>query len=131
AASLSVVVVGDESGYALTDIQKMKLALIEASWETHEPPAPFTLVGIPDREAQKTHFELQIPWAMGLIATRSLDQEVPGILELMVVAEDHIASGLKAYDALETLKQNPSHKEAKETFLKLQEHMGYALLLKK
>lgn len=131
AASLSVVVLGDESGYALTDNQKLKLALIEASWETHDPPAPFTLVGIPDREAQKTHFELQIPWAMGLIATRSLDQEVPGILELMVVAEDHIASGLKAYDALETLKQEPNHKEAKETFLKHQAHMGYALLLKK
>lgn len=131
AASLSVVVLGDESGYALTDNQKLKLALIEASWETHEPPAPFTLVGIPDREAQKTHFELQIPWAMGLIATRSFNQEVPGILELMVVAEDHIASGLKAYDALETLKQEPNNKEAKETFLKHQEHMGYALLLKK
>lgn len=131
AASLSVVVLGDESGYALTDNQKMKLALIEASWETYEPPAPFTVVGIPDQEAQKTHFELQIPWAMGLIATRSFNQEVPGILELMVVAEDHIASGLKAYDALETLKQDPQHKEAKETFLKHQEHMGYALLLKK
>lgn len=131
AASLSVVVLGDESGYALTDNQKLKLALIEASWETHDPPAPFTLVGIPDRKAQKTHFELQIPWVMGLIATRSFDQEVAGILELMVVAEDHIASGLKAYDALQTLKQEPNHKEAKETFLKHQEHMGYALLLKK
>ena len=30
-ASLSVVVLGDESGYALTDNQKMKLAAIEAS----------------------------------------------------------------------------------------------------
>jgi cytochrome d ubiquinol oxidase subunit I len=31
-------VLGDESGYALTDNQKMKLASLEAMWETHEPP---------------------------------------------------------------------------------------------
>lgn len=130
AAALSVVVLGDESGYALTDNQKMKLALIESAWETDTPPAAFTLVGIPDQEAQTTHYEVQVPWLMGLIATRSIDQEVPGILELMVVAEDHIHSGLKAYDALETLKIDPNNKEAKETFIQHQEHMGYALLLK-
>lgn len=130
AAALSVVVLGDESGYALTDNQKMKLALIEASWETHEPPAPFTLLGIPDQDAHTTHFEVKVPWLMGLIATRSVDKEVPGILELMVVAEDHIQSGLKAYDALETLKLRPDDKDARETFIAHQEHMGYALLLK-
>jgi cytochrome d ubiquinol oxidase subunit I len=43
ASSLSVVVLGDESGYALTDNQKMKLAALEAMWKTE--PAP----GRPDR----------------------------------------------------------------------------------
>jgi cytochrome d ubiquinol oxidase subunit I len=38
ASSLSVVVLGDESGYALTDNQKMKLAAIEAMWETEKAP---------------------------------------------------------------------------------------------
>src|SRR5690625_4278774 len=130
AASLSVVVLGDESGYALTDNQKLKLALIEAAWETEEPPASFTLVGIPDRDTQSTHYEVKIPWVMGLIATRSFNKEVPGILELMAVAEDHIDSGLKAYDALQILQDNPEDKSARETFIKHQEHMGYALLLK-
>src|SRR5699024_11257806 len=83
----------------------MKLAMIEGAWETHEAPAPFTMVGIPDREAQTTHYSVNIPWVMGLIATRSLDKEVPGMLELMVVAEDNIESGLKAYNALEVLKE--------------------------
>jgi len=130
AAALSVVVLGDESGYALTDNQKMKLAMIEGAWETHEAPAPFTMVGITDREAQTTHYSVNIPWVMGLIATRSLDKEVPGMLELMVVAEDNIESGLKAYNALEVLKEEPNNKEAREAFIQHQEHMGYALLLK-
>lgn len=38
ASSLSVVVLGDKSGYALTDNQRMKLAAIEAMW--HTEPAP-------------------------------------------------------------------------------------------
>lgn len=130
AAALSVVVLGDESGYALTDNQKMKLAMIEGAWETDEAPAPFTLIGFPDRDTQSTRFSLEIPWVMGLIATRSVNEEVPGMLELMVVAEDNIESGLKAYDALETLKESPNDKEAREAFIQHQEHMGYALLLK-
>jgi cytochrome d ubiquinol oxidase subunit I len=48
ASALSVVVLGDESGYALTDNQKMKLAAIEAMWETEPAPASITLVGLPD-----------------------------------------------------------------------------------
>ena len=43
ASILSVIVLGDESGYEIGDVQKMKLAAIEAEWETHEPPAAFTL----------------------------------------------------------------------------------------
>ncbi|KAE9708285.1 cytochrome bd-I ubiquinol oxidase subunit CydA, partial [Escherichia coli] len=42
ASSLSVVVLGDESGYALTDNQKMKLAAIEAAWHTAPAPAGMT-----------------------------------------------------------------------------------------
>ena len=51
AASLSVVVLGDESGYVATENQKMKLAAIEAMWETEPAPAGFTAFGIPNQEA--------------------------------------------------------------------------------
>ncbi|MFP1679214.1 cytochrome ubiquinol oxidase subunit I [Alloalcanivorax sp. C16-2] len=131
AAALSVVVLGDESGYTITDNQKMKLAMIEGMWHTEEAPAPFALFGIPDREAQETHYELKIPWVMGLIATRSIDQEIPGIRELMALSELHIRDGLLAYDALETLKVDESNAEARQTFLENQEYLGYALMLKK
>jgi cytochrome d ubiquinol oxidase subunit I len=72
-----VVVLGDESGYSATHTQKMKLAAIEGMWETHEAPAPFTLIGFPDQEARETHYAVEIPWVMGLIGTRSLTRKSP------------------------------------------------------
>ena len=44
ASALSVVVLGDESGYTATENQKMKIAAIEAMWETEPAPAGFTLI---------------------------------------------------------------------------------------
>src|SRR5512135_2288643 len=73
ASVLSVIVLGDESGYEVGQVQKVKLAAIEAEWDTVPPPAPFTLVGIPDQEKMETHAAVRIPWALGLIATRSTD----------------------------------------------------------
>ncbi len=39
AAIVSVIVLGDESGYELGDVQKVKLAAIEAEWHTEPAPA--------------------------------------------------------------------------------------------
>ena len=44
ASALSVVVLGDESGYTASENQKMKLAAIEAMWHTEPAPAGFNLV---------------------------------------------------------------------------------------
>ncbi len=96
---------GDESGYSATHSQKMKLAAIEAMWETHEAPAPFNLIGFPDQEARETHYAIEIPWAMGLIGTRSLTTEIPGINDLVAQAEERIRSGIIAYDALMTIRE--------------------------
>ncbi|MBN8903924.1 MAG: cytochrome ubiquinol oxidase subunit I, partial [Rhodospirillales bacterium] len=43
AAALSVVVLGDESGYTAGENQKMKIAAIEAMWHTEPAPASFTV----------------------------------------------------------------------------------------
>src|SRR3546814_2690543 len=72
ASALSVVVLGDESGYTASADQKMKVAAIEAEWETQPAPASFTLFGFPDMDTQETRAAVRIPWALGLIATRSL-----------------------------------------------------------
>src|SRR3984885_2192416 len=60
ACSLSVVVLGDESGYEAGANQKMKVAAIEAEWNTEPAPAGFTLFGLPDVAARRTHLELKI-----------------------------------------------------------------------
>src|SRR6476660_817873 len=99
ASALSVVVLGDESGYTASENQKMKLAAIEAMWETEPPPASFTAFGFPDVEERKTHLAIHVPWVMGLIGTRSIDKVMPGINDLVKDAEERISSGMKAYGA--------------------------------
>ncbi|MBB6094514.1 cytochrome d ubiquinol oxidase subunit I [Povalibacter uvarum] len=130
AASLSVVVLGDESGYTASEHQKMKIAAIEAMWHTEEAPAGFTVFGIPDVEERKTHAEIKIPWALGLIATRSIDKEVPGIFNLVADAEHRIRRGQIAYAALEKLRVDGRDTDALRNFGRYQHDLGYALLLK-
>jgi cytochrome d ubiquinol oxidase subunit I len=105
ASALSVVVLGDESGYALTDNQKMKLAAIEAMWETEPAPASITLVGLPDVAARTTHFAIKLPYVMGLIGTRSLTARST-VSKTGAAADERIHSGIIAYDAVERLKVN-------------------------
>jgi cytochrome d ubiquinol oxidase subunit I len=131
AGALSVVVLGDESGYALTDNQKMKLAALEAMWHTEEAPAPLTLVGFPNEETHETEFAVNVPWVLGLIATRSLDTEVQGILPLVADAEVRVENGIGAYDALRRLRENPDDLEARADFEETKFDLGYAMLLKR
>lgn len=134
AASLSVVVLGDESGYLSSEHQKMKLASIEAMWETEPAPAAFTAFGFPDQEARETHYAVHIPWVMGLIGTRSLDTQVSGIKDLVKNAEGHIQEGVVAYDALEKIRalgRAPIPDDIKQQFEDHSAKLGYALLLKR
>ncbi len=131
AAALSVIVLGDESGYTITDNQKMKLAAMEAMWHTEPAPAAITVFGIPDMAKHETRYAISIPWLMGLIGTRSIDQQIPGIFELVQKAEGRIKSGLTAYGALQKLKSNRGDAAARATFEKTRDDLGYALLLKR
>ncbi len=131
AASLSAVVLGDQSGYALTDNQKMKLAALEAMWHTEPAPAGLTLVGIPSMKDRETHFGIHVPWVMGLIATRTIDKPVEGIFELVATAQDRIESGVIAYDALEKVKANPQDMAARGVFETHRRDLGYAMLVKR
>jgi cytochrome d ubiquinol oxidase subunit I len=131
ASALCVVVLGDESGYTATANQKMKVAAIEAMWETEPAPASFTLVGFPDVKNHKTEFAVKIPWVLGLITTRSTDKEVPGIDDLVKLAVTRIKSGMIAYNALDKLRADRGNAELRKTFDAHVEDLGYALLLKR
>ncbi len=131
ASVLSVIVLGDESGYTLGDVQKTKLAAIEAEWHTAPPPAPFTLFGIPDGKTMTTEYAVKIPWLMGLIATRSTDTPVTGIKELIVDHEQRIRSGMIAYGALQKLREGDTSVPTQALFKAHEKDLGYGLLLKK
>jgi len=131
ASALSVVVLGDESGYTLTDNQRMKLAGIEAMWKTEPAPAGLTLFGIPDLATHTTRFAVKIPYVLGLISTRSLDKPVAGIIPLVAEARDKIESGQIAYGAVERLKVAPNDLTARAAFALHGRDLGYGLLLKR
>jgi cytochrome bd ubiquinol oxidase subunit I len=133
ASALSVVLLGDESGYSVTHDQKMKLAAIEGMWETEPAPAAFTLFGFPDQQTRETHYAVKIPWVMGLIGTRSLTTPIPGIDELEKQAEARIRSGMLAYDALIQIRvaKGAATPEMKTAFEDHSADLGFALLLKR
>lgn len=131
ASALSVVVLGDESGYVTTQNQKMKLAAIEGMWETEQAPAGLTLIGFPDEERKATRSIVEIPFVLGIIATRSLDQEILGIKDLVEIARERIVRGMVAYEALERLRVDPKDTDAEKVLREHEKDLGYALLLKK
>ena len=131
AASLSVITLGDESGYVMGDVQKTKLAAIEAEWQTQPAPAAFTLFGFPDQKRQVTHDAVDIPYVLGLIATRSTDQQITGIKELKAQHESRIRNGMIAYGLLEKLRSGQSDAATKAAFNRVKKDLGYGLLLKK
>ncbi|MBV5266845.1 cytochrome ubiquinol oxidase subunit I [Pinisolibacter aquiterrae] len=130
AASLSVIVLGDESGYELGDVQKVKLAAIEAEWKTEPAPASFTLFGFPDQASRETIGAVKLPWALGLIATRSLDKPVVGLEDLTKTHEDRIRSGKIAYGALAEIRAGDKSSETRATFDAHAKDIGFGLLLK-
>ena len=130
ASALSVVVLGDASGYTATENQRMKIASVEAMWETEPPPAAFTVFGLPNQATHRTDDALRIPWVLGLITTHSLDEKVPGITELVQRNEDHILSGLLAYSALEKLRADRNDANARAQLDQYMSDIGFALLLK-
>ena len=131
AAILSVIVLGDESGYKVGEVQRVKLAAIEAEWHTEPAPAAFTVVGFPNQETMETDYAIKIPYAMGIIATRTLDEEVTGIKDLIKDHEVRIRNGMVAYGLLEKLRAGDKSAEVREQFEATKIDLGYGFLLKR
>ncbi len=131
ASVCSVIILGDESGYVAGEVQQVKLATMEAEWETEEPPAAFTVLGWPNMDKQETEYAVKIPYVMGLIATRSFTEEVVGIKDLIERHKDYIREGMIAYEYLQKLRSGDKSDETKAIFEQHQHRLGYGLLLKK
>lgn len=131
ASILSVIVLGDESGYTSGETQKIKLAAIESEWETHPAPASFTVLGFPDQQNEKTDFAIKIPYVLGLIATRSIDEDVKGLKDLREESVQRIKNGMLAYGELQKLRTGDTDPATKQAFDARKADLGYGLLLKK
>jgi cytochrome d ubiquinol oxidase subunit I len=131
ASILSVIVLGDESGYKIGEAQRVKLAAIEAEWHTEPAPAAFTVVGFPNQETMTTDYALKIPYAMGIIATRSLDEQVTGIIDLIDEHEVRIRNGMIAYSFLTQLRAGDESQQLRDNFEATKHDLGYGFLLKR
>jgi len=131
ASTLSVIVLGDESGYTTGESQKVKLAVIEAEWKTQQPPASFTAFGFPNDREQRTDAAIHIPWLLGLIATRSTTGVVTGIDDLKAQHRERIERGIVAYETLTRLRAGDTSVETKARFHEYKGDLGFGLLLKK
>lgn len=131
AAVLSVIVLGDESGYEMGDVQKTKLAAIEGEWHTEPAPASFNLIAFPNQEKMENSFAIEIPYVMGIITTRSFDTPVLGLHDLMSQHEVRIRNGMKAYDLLTELRSGNTDPAVRAAFNESKKDLGYGLLLKR
>jgi cytochrome d ubiquinol oxidase subunit I len=131
ASVMSVIVLGDESGYTVGEAQKTKMAALEAMWETKPAPASLTLVASINEAEQKNNWEVEIPWVMGLIGTRSISKEIPGIHEIKAKNRERIQQGIVAVNALDALRANRDDAVAKQVFERHKSDLGFGLLLKK
>ncbi len=95
------------------------------------PPAAFTLFGLPNEETMQTDYAIKIPYLMGIIATRSLDEEVTGIRDLVSEHEARIRRGIHAYALLQKLRNGEETDDIKGEFERVKEDLGYGLLLKR
>ncbi|MFZ2751886.1 MAG: cytochrome ubiquinol oxidase subunit I [Lysobacteraceae bacterium] len=131
ASVLSVIVLGDESGYTVGEAQQTKMAAMEAMWETQPAPAGLALVAGIDEQAQRNDWEIEIPWVLGLIGTRSVDKVIPGIRQIKARNRERILNGIEAVVALEALRKHRDDEAAKAAFERYKADLGFGLLLKK
>ncbi|MFV3381251.1 MULTISPECIES: cytochrome ubiquinol oxidase subunit I [Pseudomonas] len=74
------VVVGDAHGLNTLEHQPAKIAAIEGHWENVPGEAsPLVLFGLPDMDAEKTRYSLEVPYLGSLILTHSLDKQIPAL----------------------------------------------------
>ncbi|AHG79262.1 Cytochrome d ubiquinol oxidase subunit 1 [Mannheimia varigena USDA-ARS-USMARC-1388] len=127
---IAVLIMGDESGYEIGKAQPTKLAAMEGEFETHPAPAAWNAFVIPNTVEMKNEMAISIPYAAGIIATRSLDTEIKGLKDIRVVNEQRVRTGIVAYGLLEKLRSGNYTEADKEAFKAVQKDLGFGLLLK-
>ena len=128
-ATLGVITLGDALGFVGGQAQPTKLAAMEALWKTEQAPMAFNVVAFPSQKEQKNYGDIQLPYALSLLVTHSLDGTVPGVDRLEAVAKKRIRNGIPAVQALQKLSSHPDDQAALATFRQHQADLGYGFLV--
>jgi cytochrome d ubiquinol oxidase subunit I len=73
------ILAGDQHGLNTLEHQPAKVMAMEGHFTSHPDGAPLILFGLPDQEAGKVHYPVQIPKASSLILKHSLDAPLKGL----------------------------------------------------
>lgn len=82
----AVMGTGHLQAQQVAKMQPMKLASMEALWET-ENPAPFAVVADMDIENKRNNFEIKVPYMLSMLVYNQPEGEIKGINELQKAAE--------------------------------------------
>jgi len=91
-AGVLVFLGGHTMGQYMYEAQPMKMAALEALWET-EQPASFSLLTIGDLSGKKEVWSVRIPYAMSFLACNNFTCEVKGVNELQEQAVQDYGPG--------------------------------------
>ena len=77
------IFLGDAQGLHIHRTQPEKLAAMEGHWKTNAPGtgAAFNVLAWPDSKAERNVFEVQVPYLLSLLETRSFTGQVKGLSE--------------------------------------------------
>ncbi len=91
-ASFSLLMTGHTQGQEMRLYQPMKLAAVEAIWET-EQPASFSLLTIGDLSGKREVWSIRIPYLMSFLACNNFSCEVKGVHDLQAEYEARFGPG--------------------------------------
>lgn len=140
-ASFMVMFMGDQQGILAYKYQPLKLATIEAEWNTQKPPASFNMIAFPDQDAQKNNGEIQIPDVLGILATHSFDQKIYGVKTILYhgytdihgnkvpSVVQRIKNGALAYDAMMKMRAGDMKAQNQALYNQYKSDLGYGMLL--
>ncbi|HET7329993.1 cytochrome ubiquinol oxidase subunit I [Dyella sp.] len=130
-ATAGVITLGDALGFVGGQAQPTKLAAMEGLWKTQPGPMPFNLVAFPSQEKRVNTGELQVPYALSLLVTHSVNGSVPGVDQLERDAAVRIRDGIPAVAALQTLSSRPDDPAALAQFHAHEHDLGYGFLVQR
>jgi len=81
----------------IAKVQPMKLASVEALWETQNP-APFAIAASIDTEQQKNSWEIEVPSVLSFLVYNEPKGEIKGIRELQQLSQKQYGNDLYVPD---------------------------------